>query len=147
MIEPDIVKELREEEKQGLLKTQEINSNNQYNNSLEGLKDLELILKLQNEVIKDFLLKIRQGKIETNQYLVLSLNELLNYYNSDYWKVTSINMSVDKHILSFYHLVNTLIEHLEKSQVKEETGFDKNINSNEIMKLKNIKLSLNTLIE
>ncbi|UCF50584.1 MAG: hypothetical protein JSU91_03640 [Thermoplasmatales archaeon] len=146
-MEPDIVKQLREEEKQGLLKKQEINSNNEYHNSIERLKDLELILKLQNEVVKDFLLKIKQGKIKTTQYVILSLNELLNYYNSEYWKVTSNNISIDKHILSFIHLVNTYIEHLEQSSVKEESAIDKNTNSNDIMKLKNIKLSLNTLIQ
>lgn len=136
MIEPDIVRQLREEEKKGLLKQQEIKKVNESENNLKKTKDLEFILELQNELVKEFLSKIKQGKIYTDQYFVLALHELLNYYNSNYWKIFSDKKSIDKYILSFYHLVNTYIEHLEQSS---------DINHDKIMKLKNIISTLNTI--
>ena len=62
LIEPDIVRQLRKEEKQGFLKIQKIHSTNQSKNELNRLKDIEFILKLQNSVIEEFLLKIKEGK-------------------------------------------------------------------------------------
>ncbi len=147
MIEPDIVKELREEENQRLLKNQEIHLNNESKSDLKRIKDIEFILELQNCVIKDFLCKIKEGKIKTNQYTILSLNELLNYYNSDLWKISSDKISIDNHILSFFHLVNIYIEHLEQYSVTKEPGIDKDNNYNEIMKLKNMILTLNCVRE
>ncbi len=146
LIQPDIVKQLREEEKQGLLKNKEKHSNNETKNDLEKLKDIEFILELQKGVIIEFLSKIKQGKIKTNQFVVLSLNELLNYYNSEYWRIISNKTSIDKHILSFFHLVNTYIEHLEQSSKSKETSIDKDKNYNEIMKLKNMILTLTNVI-
>jgi len=145
LIQPDIVKELREEEKQGLLKNHKIHTNNETKNNLEKLKDIEFILELQNGIIIEFLSKIKQGEIKTSQYVVLSLNELLNYYNSEYWKIISDKTSIDKHILSFFHLVNTYIEHLEQSSETKESVIDKDKNFDEIMKLKNVILTLNSL--
>ena len=145
MIEPDIVRQLREEEKQGLLKQQKINEDKKSKNNFNKTKDLEFILKLQNEIVEEFLCKIKQGKIITNQYVVLSLHELLNYYNSDYWKIFSDEKSIDKHILSFYHLINTYIEHLEEASETKDSCVDEDKNHDKIMKLKNIISTLNTI--
>ena len=139
LIEPDIVKQLRREEKQGLLDQQKIHSNNESNSDLEKFKDIKFILELQNIVIEEFLFKIKQGKIKTNRYVLLSLYELKNYYNSDYWKILSDKISIDKHILSFYHIVNTYIEHLEQSKEINESTFEK------VKKLRNLILTINSV--
>jgi hypothetical protein len=136
LIEPDIVKELREDEKQGLFNNK---IKNEPRNDQEKLKDIELILELQKSVIEDFLSKIKKGEIKTNRSVVFSLIELLNYYNSEYWKIISDGISVDKHVLSFFHLVNTYIEHLEKSTEDNVKNLD------EIKKLKNVILTLNSI--
>jgi hypothetical protein len=145
LIEPDIVKELREEEKQGLLNNKNINSKNETGSKQEKFKELDLILKLQKDVIEDFLSKIKKGEFKTSKSVVFSLNELLNYYNSDYWKILSDEISIDKHILSFFHLVNTYIEHLESSTENNEPNIDKDKNFDEIKKLKNVILTLNSI--
>ena len=145
MIEPDIVKELREEEKQGLLNSKNINSKNETGNEQEKFKDLGLILKLQKDVIEDFLSKIKKGEIKTSKSVVFTLNELLNYYNSDYWKILSDEISIDKQILSFFHLVNTYIEHLEQSTENNESHINKDKKLDEIKKLKNIILTLSSI--
>jgi len=145
LIEPDIVKELREEEKQGLLNSKNIISKNKTNIEQEKFKDIDLILRLQKDVIEDFLLKIKKGEIKTNRSVILSLNELLNYYNSDYWKIILDEISVDKQILSFFHLVNIYIEHLEQSTKDVNSDFEKNKNYDEIMKLKNSIINLNNI--
>ena len=139
LIEPDIVKQLRREEKQGLLDQQKIHSNNESNSDLEKFKDIKFILELQNIVIEEFLFKIKQGKIKTNRYVLLSLYELKNYYNSNYWKILSDKISIDKHILSFYHLVNTYIEHLEQSKELNESTFEK------VKKLRDLILIINSV--
>ena len=139
LIEPDIVKQLRREEKQGLLDQQKIHSNNESNSDLEKFKDIKFILELQNIVIEEFLFKIKQGKIKTNRYVLLSLYELKNYYNSNYWKILSDKISIDKHILSFYHLVNTYIEHLEQSKELNESTFEK------VKKLRDLILTINSV--
>ena len=141
MIEPDIVKELREEEKKGLLTSKNIHSKNEFSNEQEKFKNLDLILKLQKDVVEDFLSKIKKGEIKTSRSVILSLNELLNYYNSEYWKIISDEISVDKHILSFIHLVNTYIEHLEQLTEENYSNLD------EINKLKNVILTLNSIRE
>jgi hypothetical protein len=135
-MEPDIVKQLRSEEKQGLLKTK---------SNINKTKDIELILELQNCVVKDFLSDIKQGKIKADRNLILSLNELSNYYNSEIWKVTYEKISIDKQILSFYQLVNTYIENLENSFENKDSNNKKNLNETEIQKLKNIILTLNSI--
>ena len=135
-MEPDIVKQLRSEEKQGLLKTK---------SNINKTKDIELILELQNCVVKDFLSDIKQGKIKADRNLILSLNELSNYYNSEIWKVTYEKISIDKQILSFYQLVNTYIENLENSYENKDSNNKKNLNETEIQKLKNIVLTLNSI--
>jgi len=145
LIEPDIVKELREEEKKGLLNNKNINSKNETGSEQEKFNDIDFILRLQKDVIEDFLLKIKKGEIKTNRSVILSLNELLNYYNSDYWKILSDEISIDKHILSFFHLVNTYIEHLEYSTENNESNNDKDKNIDEIKKLKNFILTLNSI--
>ncbi|KYK34123.1 MAG: hypothetical protein AYK22_05815 [Thermoplasmatales archaeon SG8-52-3] len=144
MIEPHIVKELREEEEKGLLYKKNDNSEKETKSESEKLKDLKFILELQNGVIKDFLSKIKQGKIQTNQYFVLSLNELLNYYNSEYWKIISEKKSINRYILSFIHLVNIYIEYLEQSSNKDDSVNE--TNNKEIIKLKNIILALSNII-
>jgi hypothetical protein len=145
LVEPDIVKKLREEEKQGLL----YSKNNQIFKSpedeLNNFKDIELILTLQNGVIKDFLSDIKKGKIKTNRFVLLSLNELLNYYNSEYWKLISDKISIDKQILSFLHLVNIYIEHIEQSKESFKSDFIKNKKYNDLKKLKNMILSYNNV--
>ena len=145
MIEPDIIKVLREEEKQGLLNSKKIHTKNETSSEQEKLKDIELILRLQKDVIEDFLSKIKKGEINTNKSVVLLLNELLNYYNSEYWKIIANEISLDKHILSFFHLVNTYIEHLEQSTENNELNIDKDKNLEEINKLKNVILTLNSI--
>lgn len=145
MIEPDIVKQLRIEEKQGLLKRQKTQKDFKSKSNFKKIKDLEFILELQNEVIEEFLSKIKQGKIITNQYVVLTLYELKNYYNSGYWKIFSNKYSIDKYILSFYHLVNTYIEHLEQSSKIKDSGVDEDKNYEKIMKLKNMISILNSV--
>jgi hypothetical protein len=137
LIEPDIVKELREEEKKGLLKNKQINEQ-------EKIKDIKLIIELQKSVIEDFLSRIKQGKIKTSRSIILSLNELLNYYNSGYWKIVTDEISVDKQILSFFHLINTYIEHLEKSNEGNESDAVRN-NNDQIKKLKNVVLTINSI--
>ena len=145
MIEPDIVKQLREEEKQGLLNSKNIQSKNETNSKQEKLKDIELILKLQKGVVEDFLYKIKNREIKTSKSVILSLIEISNYYNSEYWKIISNEISVDKQILSFFHLVNTYIEHLEQSTEKNESNIDKDKNLDEIKKLKNVILTLKSI--
>jgi len=145
LIEPDIVKQLRIEEKQGLLKRQKTQKDFKSKSNFKKIKDLEFILELQNEVIEEFLSKIKQGKIITNQYVVLTLYELKNYYNSGYWKIFSNKYSIDKYILSFYHLVNTYIEHLEQSSKIKDSGVDEDKNYEKIMKLKNMISILNSV--
>lgn len=139
MIEPDIVKELREEEKLGLFNNKNIYLKNETKScEKEIFKNIELILKLQKGVMENFLSKIKKGEIKSTKSLILSLNELSNFYNSEYWKIMSNEISVEKHILSFIHLVNTYIEHLEQC-------IDKDKNSYEIKKLKNVILTLNNI--
>lgn len=143
LIEPDIVKELRKEERQGLLKNHIKKLKNIPDLNSEKLKEIEFILELQNGIIEEFLSKIKQGKIMTSQYFVLSLHELLNYYNSDYWKILSNNISIDNHILSFYHLINTYIEHLEYSSKLKKSDLNKDQYYKKIIKLKNMILTFN----
>jgi hypothetical protein len=145
LIEPDIVRELRKEEKQRLLKKHKIHSNNPNKNQIEKLEEIEFIFNLQNIIIEEFLSKIKEGKIKTNHQIVISLYELLNYYKSDYWKIISDKISIDKHILSFYHLINTYIEHLEYSSKNKESDLDKDRYNDKIMKLKNLTLTLNSI--
>ena len=145
LIEPDIVKELREEEKQGILRKKNYHLNDESKINLDRFNDIELILELQNSVIRKFLFDIKQGKIKTSRFVVLTLNELSNYYNSDIWKVISEKISIDKQILSFYHLVNTYIEHLEQSFDTKDLDINKDDNYHEIMKLKNMILTLKNI--
>ena len=81
---------------------------------------IEFILNLQNEIIDKYLGKIKEKKIKTNHNVILSLYELKNYYNSYYWKKLSDNISIDKLILSYFHLVNSYVEDLEYSLKNKE---------------------------
>ncbi|KYK27394.1 hypothetical protein AYK20_08135 [Thermoplasmatales archaeon SG8-52-1] len=115
MNEPDIVKILREEERLGLLNSKEDYSTKNSKNKVDRLNEIEFILNLQNGIIDKYLVKIKEGKIKTNHNVIFSLYELKNYYNSYYWKQLSNNISIDKLILSYIHLVNSYVEDLESS--------------------------------
>ena len=145
MIEPDIVKQLKIEERQGLLNNKETSSDNEYKNDLSKSKDIESILELQNGVVQEFLSRIKEGKIKTSKKIILSLYELLNYYNSGYWKILLDKISIDKQILSFYHLINTYIEHLEYSSELRKSDLSKDQYYNKMIKLKNMILTFNSV--
>jgi len=145
LIEPDIVKQLKIEERQGLLNNKETSSDNEYKNDLSKSKDIESILELQNGVVQEFLSRIKEGKIKTSKKIILSLYELLNYYNSGYWKILLDKISIDKQILSFYHLINTYIEHLEYSSELRKSDLSKDQYYNKMIKLKNMILTFNSV--
>jgi hypothetical protein len=118
LIEPDIVRVLREEERLGLLNSKKNYQTNFSKDKFEKLKEIEFILKLQNGIIEKYLNKIKRGEIKTNSNVILSLYELRNYYDSFDWKELSENISIDKLILSYLHLVNSYVEDIESSLKK-----------------------------
>jgi hypothetical protein len=118
--EPDIVKILREEERLGLLDSKTNYSTKASKNKVDKLKEIEFILNLQNGIIKKYLAKIKEGRIKTSNNVVLSLYELKSYYDSLDWKQLSDNISVDKLILSYLHLVNSYVEDIENSLKNKE---------------------------
>ena len=132
MSEAEIVRILREEERLGLLNNKNNYSTNTSKNKLEKSKEIEFILKLQNGIIEKYLAKIKEGKIKTDHHVVLSLYELKNFYDSFDWKQLSDNISLDKLILSYLHLVNSYVEDLEGSLTNKELDSDNEQRNNEI---------------
>jgi hypothetical protein len=50
------------------------------------------------------------------------LYELRNYYDSFDWKELSENISIDKLILSYLHLVNSYVEDIESSLKNKDSN-------------------------